>query len=111
MTVLAAGLVGVVVVVAVAALWLVSATLAAHRARSAADLAALAGAVAAQARDLGADPCSSAGAVATANGAALLTCSVAPDLVVSVRVSVQVGAPIPGVPGRAVAGARAGPGL
>lgn len=108
MTVVAAAVVGVVVTIAVAALWLLSATLATHRARSAADLAALAGATAAQERAPAADPCRSARVVAAANGATVLACAVAADRVVSVRVSVELGAAIPGVPGRADAGARAG---
>ncbi len=109
MTVLAAAVVGVVITVAVAALWLVSATLATHRARSAADLAALAGAVAAQGSASATAPCRSAREVAAANGATVLACSVRADLVVSVRVSVPLGVAIPGVPGRADAAARAGP--
>jgi len=78
-----------------------------HRAEHAADLAALAGAASLQ---RGADACSAAERVATANGATLISCRpVAAD-----DVLVTVGCSLPRplarwVPGRSVAQARAGP--
>lgn len=84
----------------------VAAMVHAHRtAQAAADLAALAGA-GAQAR--GRDPCASSDAVATANGARLLTCEVSGD---DVRVMVEVTGPRwLGQEADLVADARAGPG-
>jgi secretion/DNA translocation related TadE-like protein len=87
-TVLSIAVLGVLVAVA-AALGLVTAVVVHHRmAQSAADLAALAGAGAAA---QGEDACAAAGAVAGANGAALIGCRV--DGVRAVWVQVQVTGP------------------
>ena len=77
-----------------------------HRAEAAADLAALA--AASQAVAGAADPCAAATAIASVNGAVLESCSVHPDAVAEVRVSVSVTI---GPLGRrqASARARAGP--
>jgi secretion/DNA translocation related TadE-like protein len=88
-----------------AALGVVAAMVAAHRtAQAAADLAALAGA-----RTLadGGDPCAAAGAIATANGAAVTGCAVEGR---DVRVQVLVTGPRwLGQEGDLAAEARAGP--
>ncbi len=83
-TVLVTACLGVLLLVG-CALAVVAAMLTAHRsAQAAADLAALAGAVAA--RD-GGDPCATAGSVAAANGARLTRCTAAgPDVTVAVEV-------------------------
>lgn len=81
-TVLAAGLVGVLATVAVLVSALGGVVADQRRAESAADLAALAAAGAAQD---GEDPCGSARSSAGRNGARLAACAVAGD-VVSVRV-------------------------
>lgn len=107
-SVLVLGVVALLVVVTVGALCIASAVEAGHRARLAADLAALAGADAMRpgltgpkARGSG---CAEAAAVANANGAVLRRCSVhGPDLEVLVAVPVRWGA------GQAVARAVAGP--
>jgi secretion/DNA translocation related TadE-like protein len=96
--------IGVLAAVAVIALTVVaaSATIAdAARARSAADLAALAGATVARASlaGAGADPCAAARETARANHASLTACDVLGDG--SVRVTAASG--------RATASARAGP--
>jgi secretion/DNA translocation related TadE-like protein len=75
-----------------------------HRAESAADLAALAGAVAA--RD-GADPCAAAAAIAQGNHGRLITCTAERDVV---EVSVAVRSPMLwGSSWQQVGVARAGP--
>jgi secretion/DNA translocation related TadE-like protein len=91
-TVLAIALVAVVCSLVVASAALGSAVLARHRASSAADLAALAGADRALGRTDGA-PCSAAGAVARANQAALTSCAVSRDGAVSVEVAVRLPPP------------------
>ncbi|MDZ5622563.1 Rv3654c family TadE-like protein [Nocardioides sp. HM23] len=87
------------------ALAVVAAMIAAHRsAQAAADLAALAGAVAARDGD---DPCAAAGSVAAANGARLTRCTTA-----GTEVTVEVVAPGPRWLGQThdlAATARAGP--
>ena len=102
-TVLAVAVTGVLLAATLAALLLGAAVVASHRARLAADLAALAGARIAQ---LGAPPgqaCGEAARVATRNGAAVVSCTVeGADL--SLVVSVEVGAV-----GQATARSRAGP--
>ena len=97
-------LVGVLVLVGLGAAF-VTATAAAHRrAQSAADLAALAGAVAAQ-RDE--DACATAGRVARGNDAELTACQVLGD---DVLVTVRVASPELAGHGWPVIGrARAGP--
>ena len=94
----------VVLLVAMGALSVSGVVLAGHRARAAADLAALTGA--ARVRDgLPGEACAAAGQVARANGATLDGCRVAGE-VVELRVRVAV----PGRLGAARADARAGPG-
>lgn len=105
-TVLALGIIGVLVAVAVAVSGLIQAQAAAGRARSAADLSALAGATALSSVLAPADPCVTAGRVAQANGAVLESCVVdGEDVVVTVTVHTTV----LGVPRLAQSAARAGP--
>lgn len=103
-TVLVTACLGVVLVVG-CALAVVAAMFSAHRsAQAAADLAALAGATAAQ---RGAEPCTAADATAVDNGARLLRCTVVGD-----DVTVEVEVPGPrwlGQPHDMSAAARAGP--
>lgn len=83
---------------------------AAHRARAAADLAALSGAVAVS---NGSDGCRAAGRIARENGAALSDCSrVGDDLdfVLTVQARVRVRAFVPGLPAIVHASAHAGTG-
>lgn len=88
-TVTTAFSVAAVLALAVAVLLLGRVAVAAHAARSAADLAALAGAHALRA---GEDACSSAAAIATANGAALPLCRVdGHDVVARAEVPVDLG--------------------
>lgn len=105
-TVLAVAAIGVLLIVAMAGLHLGAAATAAHRAGTAADLAALAGATTVQ--QGGISPCDRAGQVAGRNRARLVTCSLSGESV-SVRVSTVVATRWPGVPDRAIASARAGP--
>ncbi|WP_353952616.1 Rv3654c family TadE-like protein [Knoellia sp. S7-12] len=106
-TVLVVAAIGVLLVLVTAGLHLGAAATAAHRARSAADLAALAGASAIQ--QGGVDACARASAVAGRNQAQVLECSLGVGESVSVRVSTAVSGRWPGVPDRAIASARAGP--
>lgn len=98
---------GVLVVLATAGLQLGVAATAAHRARTAADLSALAGATSLQ-QGNGA-PCARVAEVAALNGAEVMACSLGVGESVSVRVATQVPTRWPGVPDRAIASARAGP--
>ena len=96
-TVFAAALSLVLVMAATAAVLVVAVVLAGHRARSAADVAALA---AATAEVGGGDPCSAARANARTNGAEVTTCQVAGEsssFVVAVTVTVPTGlrSPLP----------------
>ena len=80
----------------------------AHRARSAADLSALAGATA---HEQGADACQAAQDNAVANGAKMTACSVeegAGDFIVNVKVQVPLIPSIPGGPQALQGSARAG---
>nr|WP_050766597.1 Rv3654c family TadE-like protein [Janibacter sp. HTCC2649] len=106
-TVLTVAAIGVLLVLTTAGLQLGAAASAAHRARTAADLAALAGAGALQSGQ--ADACVRAAVVARRNGAQVVECALGVNESVSVRVSTQVATSWPGVPDRAVASARAGP--
>lgn len=103
-TVLALGAVGALVAVLAAVLLLGGVVAARHRAESAADLAALAGAVALQ---RGGDPCGEAARLGAANGATVRCAVDGSDVVV------EAGAPTPAaaraLAARAVARARAGP--
>lgn len=109
-TVLVAGAVAAVVLVLAGALTVVSAVLGAHRARAAADLAALAAAV--PLASGGVADCGAAAQVAVANGAALTGCA-ADGAGVTVRVAVALpvggGAAWWGLPASTEARARAGP--
>ena len=107
-TVLAAAAVGVVVLLLTAALAVVSVVHDVHRARAAADLAALAAAVPLAAG--GAADCSEGAWVARANGATLSRCDVRSDgsVEVGVTVPLRVSAGWAGLPGHAGARARAG---
>ena len=95
---------GLVLLIGLAAAF-VTATAAAHRrAQSAADLAALAGAVA---RQRGDDACGGAADMAGGNGAELVTCELLGD---DVRVTVRVPSPeLAGHTWEVLARARAGP--
>ncbi len=106
-SVLAAGMVGVLLVLSLAASWLLALVLAAHRAEAAADLAALGGAE--RARGTGAGACSAAREVALANGARLDGCALGLGGEVSVRVSVPVAIVVPFAPERVGVPSRAGP--
>ena len=113
-TVLVAGVCAVVIVLGAAALTVTEAAYASARARTAADLSALAGATARLHLLMGTsqvDPCSVAATVARHNGAVLASCAF--DDAVNVTVTVSVGAPsavtsVTGA-GAASASARAGP--
>jgi secretion/DNA translocation related TadE-like protein len=108
-TVLMAGVMGVVGVLFVVALLVAGYLVAAHRARGAADLAALSGAGRYQ---QGGDPCAAAGRTAAANGARVTSCDRVGDrvgFVVSVTVVVDVRALLPGLPRTVAARAHAGP--
>jgi len=103
-----AGVLGVVLVLSGAAMVVAGYAISAHRARSAADLAAVSGAAAAA---LGEDGCHQAGRTAARNGARVLSCDRVGDqidFVVTVRVAVAVRRPLPGLPRRTEAEAHAG---
>ena len=102
-TVFAAAISVVLVMAAAAALVVTAVVLATHRARNAADLAALAGATAVIS---GGDGCSAAKDSARTNGAAVTTCDVSGDtssFVVTVTVTAPTGlkAPLPVTSGAA----------
>ncbi|GGB26664.1 hypothetical protein GCM10011492_16150 [Flexivirga endophytica] len=103
-TVLVVMAIGVVLLCLTGALTLLSAVHASHRARAAADLAALAGAQVLVSADTRA-PCDVAAAVAARNGGSLVGCAVAGD---DITVRVATPASWPGL-GSARARARAGP--
>ncbi|MEO6020561.1 MAG: Rv3654c family TadE-like protein [Knoellia sp.] len=106
-TVLAVAAIGVLLVLATAGLHLGAAATAAHRARTTADLSALAGATALQ-EGWGA-PCARAAEVAGRNHAQLIACTLGVGESVTVRVSTALPTHWLAVPDRAVASARAGP--
>jgi secretion/DNA translocation related TadE-like protein len=102
------GVLTVVVMLGLVATVIAGYLVAGHRARSAADLAALSGAVAS---GDGGDGCPKARSVAKANGAHVVSCDHvgdALDYVVTVRVEVVVGLAVPGLPDRVAAVAHAG---
>lgn len=107
-SVLVAGLLGVLVVLSGAALLVAGFAVAHHRARAAADLAAVSGAtVFAQ----GSDACQQARRSAQDNGAAVVSCEQVGDqvdYVVTVRVAVTVRTRVPGLPEQVQALAHAG---
>jgi len=108
-SVLMAGILGVVVALSSAALVIAGYAVGYHRARAAADLSALSGAVAFQ---QGRDPCAQAPLTARHNGARVDRCSQvgdAVDFVVTVRVSVEARTRIPKLPRTVAAEAHAGP--
>jgi secretion/DNA translocation related TadE-like protein len=107
-SVLMIGIMAVVVLLSGAALLIAGYLVAHHRARAAADLAALSGATAYAA---GTDACRQAGRTARANGARLTRCDLAGDpvdFVVTVRTQVPVGMRISGLPTSVAAEAHAG---
>lgn len=106
-TVLTVAAIGVLLILATAGLQLGAAATAAHRARSAADLSALAGATALQ--EGRGSPCARAATVAGRNQARIIECSLGVGESVLVRVSTTVSTRWPGVPDEATASARAGP--
>lgn len=109
-TVLALAASGVLAVLLVAGLALASAVAAAHRARTGADLAALAAATSVQSGEGAASACSRAASVAAANAARQVTCTVGADSAVTVSATSPVGLRLPGLgQPRARATARAGP--
>ena len=106
-TVFAAAIAMILALAATAALLVSAVVVASHRARSAADLAALAGAAA---EAVGDDPCSASRVNAQANGGQVLTCRLSGDatsFVVAVSVSVSTGLSSP-LPTIASASAHAG---
>ena len=105
-TVAVVGAIGLLFVLTVAGLSLGSAVLASHRARSAVDLAALAGASALMSGDSLALACARASGVARRGDAAIVSCTAAGDDRLTVRGEVSASIPLLG---RAVATARAGP--
>lgn len=99
--------IGVIILLTTAGLQVGAASAAAHRARAAADLAALAAASAVQ-EGVG-EPCARAAALAERNDAQLLDCHVGDGESVRLRVVTKLAVSWPGVPDAAVASARAGP--
>ena len=109
-TVLVTAALGVVVVLSVAGLALGSAVVATHRARAAADLAALAAAQALQQGVTPSDACVSAASVASRNGARPTGCVVGEGGSVTCRATVEASFVRPGTVLRTTtATARAGP--
>lgn len=104
-SVLVVGAIGALVLLLAGAMALLSAVAASHRARAAADLAALAAAGARVDGGDARDPCAVASEVAERNGSALAACAVAGD---DVTVTVRTPVSWPGL-GAASARARAGP--
>ena len=107
-SILLVGLMTVVLTLAMAGVCIAGYLVATHRARSAADLAALSGASSVSTGEV---PCSAARRVAVANGATLLSCGQvgdAVDFVVTVRVRVQVSTGVPVLPTSIEAVAHAG---
>ena len=108
-TMLMVGVLGILLALGTAATWAAGYVAAAHKARAAADLAALSAAVAIEA---GADGCAVARRVATDNGTTLSVCDRVGDqvdFVVSVEVVRPVRTGVPGLPAEVTAAAHAGP--
>ena len=105
-TVLVVGVIAVLLAAALGVSGLIQAQVAAGRARTAADLAALGGATALSSVLAPADPCEVAERVARANGAEVTACTVTGE---DVTVEVSVGARVLGVARTAASAARAGP--
>jgi secretion/DNA translocation related TadE-like protein len=108
-TVVMVGVVAVLFLLTVAGVAVASAVLAMHRARAAADLAALSGAVALAQGEPSSSACGAAAVMAARNEAALLACTIGADGSVLVRTSTQVTLGLPGQSRAAAASARAGP--
>lgn len=109
-TVMALGLIAVLLTTTVAALAVLSAVRAAHQARSAADLAALAGAVVHQEVSDASASCAEARRIALRHDVELVTCEVDAGGVVTVTTSAPITHRLAGVgPDRAEGRARAGP--
>ena len=107
-SVLMAAIMGVVVALGGAAMLIAGYLVAHHRARAAADLAALSGAVA---RARGDDACDRARRIAPQNGARVTSCTRVGDdidFVVTVRTAVPVRSRLPGLPPTVEAEAHAG---
>jgi secretion/DNA translocation related TadE-like protein len=103
------GVMGALLLMAMGVMCMATYLTAIQRARGAADLAALSGAVAIQS---GADGCSVARRVAQANQSTAVSCDQAGDsidFVISVRVARAVRLGIPGLPTKITAVAHAGP--
>ena len=108
-SILMAGVMGVVVTLSSVAMVICGYLLGYHRARAAADLAALSGAVAYQ---QGRNGCAEARRLAAANGARLADCGQVGDqvdFVITVRAAVTVGLRVPGLPRTMTAEAHASP--
>jgi secretion/DNA translocation related TadE-like protein len=105
-TVAAVGVIAVLVLLTGSGLTLSSAVLASHRARSAADLASLAGASALMRGEPTGAACARAAAIARRGGAELVSCRAAGPGTLTVRAGVR---PSLGILGPAGASARAGP--
>ena len=105
-TVLVVGVIAVLLAAALGVSGLIQAQVAAGRARTAADLAALGGATALSSVLAPGDPCKVAGRVARANGAEVRACTVVEEDVV---VEVSVGVRVLGVARTTTSAARAGP--
>jgi secretion/DNA translocation related TadE-like protein len=108
-TMLMVGVLGVLLALGTTAIWAAGYLAAAHRARAAADLAALSAAVAVEA---GADGCAVARRVAADNRTRLSVCNRVGDqvdFVVSVEVARPVRTGVPGLPAEVTAVAHAGP--
>ena len=105
-TVLVVGVIAVLLAAALGVSGLIQAQVAAGRARTAADLAALGGATALSSVLAPGDPCEVAGRVARANGAEVKACTVVEEDVV---VEVFVGVRVLGVARTTTSAARAGP--
>ncbi|MDT0214045.1 flp pilus-assembly TadE/G-like family protein [Rothia sp. ARF10] len=106
-TVLVTAGVAVLLVLGLAGLQVGAAASAAHRARSAADLSALAAATARQ--DGRTDPCGRAELLAVRNAARVVDCRMGADDSVLVQVTTDLDLAWPGLPRTATASARAGP--
>lgn len=107
-TVLVVGVLAVVMLISFAGVCIAGYLVTAHRAKAAADLAALAGA---RAKAEGDDVCAAVRANAAANGAEADDCDVVgddQDFVVRVRTMIKVDAPVPGLPDRVTGIAYAG---
>ena len=105
-TVLVVGVIAVLLAAALGVSGLIQAQVAAGRARTAADLAALGGATALSSVLAPGDPCEVAGRVARANGAEVRACTVVEEDVV---MEVSVGVRVLGVARTTTSAARAGP--